>query len=254
MELLAQLAIMVAVLSGVCYWLVVTNEGFLQALCEGIPGNFTRNFGFRRNICRFRGKFAGKNILIEYRFRLFARERRLPDELEIHVPVVQKFWLRLIARSPNFPIEEELFSEEEVPGSPYLAHSNQPEAAHQFLVTPEIVEQAARLGPVTRLEIYRGTLKALYQKVPDHLYRHTFQEALEAIIRIVDAYERQLTLKLTLVRATELCPYCRERLNPETETIVMCSQCDTRVHQACWNENRHCTTWGCTSIVAEQQG
>ncbi len=250
-DLLAQLAVIVAILAGGGYWLAVTNEGFLQAICEGIPGSFTINFGFRRNICRFRGRFAGRDLLVEYRFRLLARERRLPDELEIHVPVIQKFWLRLITRSPNFPIEEELFSEEEVPGSPFLAHSNQPEAARQFLETPEILEQMAKLGAVTRLEIYRGTLKALYQKSPDHLYRSTFQDTLEAIVRIVDVYERQLALKLIPVRVNQSCPYCRERLNPETETVVLCSQCVTRVHQACWNENRHCTTWGCSSIVAK---
>ena len=250
MDLLAQLAIAAAILACGGYWLAVTNEGFLQAICEGIPGSFTIHFGFRRNICHFRGKFAGRDLLIEHRFRLLARERQ-PDELEIHVPVIQKFWLRLLVRSPNFQIDEELFSEEEVSGSAFLAHSNQPEAARQFLETAEIVEQTAKLGPITRLEIYRGTLKVLYQKLPDHLYRSTFQDALEAIIRIVDAYERQLALKLIPVRVNQSCPYCRERLNPETENVVMCSQCLTRLHKGCWNENRHCTTWGCTSVVAQ---
>jgi Prokaryotic RING finger family 1 len=207
--------------------------------------------GLRLNLCRFRGKFAGRDLLVEYRFRLFPRGRRPQDELEIRIPVIQKFWLRLITRSAIFPNEENLSSEEEVPGSPFLAHSNQPEAARLFLETSEIQEQTARLGAVTRLEIYRGTFRALYQKAPDRLYRSTFQDALEAIVRMVDAYERQLALKLTVVRVTELCPYCRERLNPETETIVKCTQCLTRVHHACWNENRHCTTWGCTSTVAQ---
>lgn len=251
MDLLLALAIAATILAGGGgYWLAVMKESFLRAICEGIPGSCKIHLGFRRNICRFRGKFAGRDLLIEYRFRLLARKRPQRDELEIHVPVIQKFWLRLLVRSPNFQIEEELFSEEEVPGSEFLAHSNQPEAARQFLETTEIAEQLAKLGPISRLEIYRGTFKALYQKLPDHLYRSTFQDELEAIVRIVDAYERQLALKLITVPVNQSCPYCRERLNPDTENVVKCSQCLTRLHKGCWNDNRHCTTWGCTSVIA----
>ncbi len=250
MEILSQLVIIVALLAAGFYWLVVTNEAFLQAICEGISGSYHRGDGIGRRMYFFRGKFAGRNLRVEYRFRPFTRNRR-QDELEIQIPVIQKFWMRLLTRSIPLPAEEESFGEQEVPAGPFLAHSNQPQAAREFLETPEILEQLAKLGPVTRLEIYRGTLKALYQKASDQLYRATFQDALEAIVRMIDAYERQLSFKLNAVPATESCPYCRGRLNLQTETIVECAQCITRVHQACWNENGHCTTWGCGSSTAQ---
>jgi hypothetical protein len=34
---------------------------------------------------------------------------------------------------------------------------------------------------------------------------------------------------------------------------VACSRCNTHLHETCWQENAHCTTWGCTSITAALQ-
>jgi len=41
------------------------------------------------------------------------------------------------------------------------------------------------------------------------------------------------------------CPYCQTPIKPG-EQYVLCSMCSIPHHQQCWNENRGCTTFGCT--------
>jgi len=41
------------------------------------------------------------------------------------------------------------------------------------------------------------------------------------------------------------CPYCQTPIKPG-EQFVLCSMCGIPHHQQCWNENRGCTTFGCT--------
>jgi predicted amidophosphoribosyltransferase len=47
------------------------------------------------------------------------------------------------------------------------------------------------------------------------------------------------------------CPYCQSAIKQESDTIY-CSDCGTPHHIECWEENRGCTTYGCSkNSVAE---
>ena len=47
-----------------------------------------------------------------------------------------------------------------------------------------------------------------------------------------------------------LCPYCKTPLT-ENDSIVVCSSCEMPHHLNCWQENKGCTTFGCTGTVGE---
>lgn len=40
------------------------------------------------------------------------------------------------------------------------------------------------------------------------------------------------------------CPYCQTPIKPDAE-VVICSDCGMPHHRECWQESRHCTTFGC---------
>jgi hypothetical protein len=48
-------------------------------------------------------------------------------------------------------------------------------------------------------------------------------------------------LRVDARRSRATCPFCRDVLAPEDE-VVVCRDCDTRHHEACWDEGGVCST------------
>lgn len=46
------------------------------------------------------------------------------------------------------------------------------------------------------------------------------------------------------------CPYCKTPF-VEGDTVVFCSACDMPHHLSCWQDNKGCTTFGCTGSIKE---
>jgi uncharacterized RDD family membrane protein YckC len=51
----------------------------------------------------------------------------------------------------------------------------------------------------------------------------------------------------------QVCPYCQFPVKPG-DAYVVCSQCGVTHHQACWEANNHCTTFGCLGQALAPQG
>ncbi len=51
----------------------------------------------------------------------------------------------------------------------------------------------------------------------------------------------------------KLCPFCKTDIN-EGEEVIVCSACNTPHHKNCWEENKGCTTFGCSEQHYEAQG
>lgn len=79
------------------------------------------------------------------------------------------------------------------------------------------------------------------------------KNTLAHLIRILELYEGQiLDLVISELRSDDsVFPFCRENLALENERIVTCKLCQTRHHQSCINENKQCTTWGCSATVQD---
>ena len=45
-----------------------------------------------------------------------------------------------------------------------------------------------------------------------------------------------------------ICPYCREPVLPYDPSVT-CPHCGITLHQACWEDNEGCTTFGCPATV-----
>lgn len=53
--------------------------------------------------------------------------------------------------------------------------------------------------------------------------------------------------------AGKTCPYCKTEIKPEEE-VKVCPACGIPHHLGCWEENKGCTTFGCSEQHYEQQG
>lgn len=51
----------------------------------------------------------------------------------------------------------------------------------------------------------------------------------------------------------KVCPFCKTEIKPEDE-VKVCPACETPHHLGCWQENRGCTTFGCSEQHYEPQG
>ena len=224
------------------FWLSIQeHESYLQSICLDLPpGHFRRSIPLRTQINSGDGAYLfesthhDKKFSVEYRYRWkqnalrrFTSQPALHEELEIRFPVVQKFWLRIISEA---------------------IHSNQPEAAREFLNNPYIAGNLSRMT-FDRLEIHRGWLRVLIEgpaKREFNLYQ--LDSTTDALCNIAYSYEAQLRTVhvLTQIEDASLCPYCRSELEA-ADPIVECADCGTRLHESCRKENGQCTTWGCNS-------
>lgn len=50
----------------------------------------------------------------------------------------------------------------------------------------------------------------------------------------------------------KICPFCKMEIQ-ETDNVKVCPACEIPHHQECWNENKGCTTFGCSEQHHEEQ-
>ena len=50
----------------------------------------------------------------------------------------------------------------------------------------------------------------------------------------------------------KICPFCKTEIK-EGDTVKVCPECGIPHHEACWEENKGCTTFGCSQQHYEEQ-
>lgn len=250
-------AVALAVLgAAAAYWnLIFRQETNLRDLCYHLAGEYTRSRWSRRGRAYiFSGRFLGRQFTVIYRVR-WRSLSAYSSELEIQLPVIQKFWLRFMFRALH---RDEFDSMEDLPiGAEihpvYVVNSNQDEAAKRFLESNAVQTafQNFRLS-FSKMEIYRGWLKVTFSHDAVKAFLPgDIEYFLNLLIPMIAVYEEH-TLGRTIVIAetpSAICPYCREELKAARHGVVACTQCQTQLHEACWKENGQCTTWGCKSVT-----
>lgn len=214
---------------------------YFLTLCRSLPKG---KYHVDRGVYIHEGQFLGKEIKIEYRCGPRNRTRR---ELQISIPVIQKFWLRLLEQGHESDHHEEITINDEVFDSRFIIHSDQPQIAIEFLTRPFIRNELPQFSQIKRLEFYRGRLKVILSgRLEVEMKPADFGRIMNFLARLADDYELQASLlKMLPIRTTDsFCPYCREKFMRKTG-IKQCSRCGATLHQDCWNENGQCTTWGC---------
>lgn len=243
-----------------------TQQRYLGTICGGQIGKFRQTTNLMEQVRKARGsyEFSGqcsqRRMIIEYFYR-WRKQWDLqidaaPDErLEIRFPVIQKFWLRMILDPDHEMQKDAILLGNPALDSLYLIHSNQPEAAREFLSSQTALQDLRRLlCPFDRLEIHQGWGKAeFYFPVRRKFDRMHLELAVEALARLFSEYEAHSKLVIEATFSMEVrCPYCRELFAESPGKIRKCVQCGAEVHESCWTENRQCTTWGCQSTIASE--
>ena len=262
--LLAYAAAAACMVAAALSWkFLLKHQNYMQGLCLGLSLSRFRLqredtaifFPWRNYSCE--GQYQGRLIRLNYRFRSFPEQYRLPlrlkaaEELTLQIPVIQKFWLRLVPeRVPAGP-DEEVQIGVPVFDQDYLVHSNQPEAAREFLSIRLVQEQIRKLPLFDRLEFHRG---ALLMQIPSpakaNIRRSDLEKTLDALLLLATEYMQQSQNYAirTLNKGGVVCPYCRCSLE-DNEPALNCGFCGTCLHVSCWRENGQCTTWGCSSGI-----
>lgn len=174
--------------------------------------------------------------------------------LEMRIPLKQKFWLRLNRQKLQEDDSDEIRSGVPELDREYVIHTNQSDAAEDFLRRMSVRKYLSNF-PCTfeRLEIVHGELSVtihqprIWQMKPQHL-----ADLLKNLFGIIYEYQEHhiIALRITATKSEYRCPYCRTTFDENSGPIIQCKNCGTRLHEACWNENGQCTTWGCRSTVA----
>lgn len=247
------------------YWkLTGQNESYVRQLCSGFmfhshrkkPEDMSPATGWHSYF--YGGMYEGRPVEVQYRYRTNIRWPKpeespsiwqIRDELEIRIPVVQKFWLRMLPQMADIDEQEEIIVEKDLFDRAFRIFSNQREAATEFL-QGRLVQEKFRTLPfaMDRLEIHRGWLRLLFIQAQERgLKRSDLESTLDNLILLLTVYENySYRLEIKHTEFSKICPYCRGEMN-ENEVSVECQQCSTRLHKACWEENKQCTTWGCNS-------
>jgi len=249
------------------YWLLQGRHHlFARELCYRLGGKVIQSFGsvwgWKTVVLRF--MVRNRQLFVEYRYRHFQPRPKgalvgwqMSGELEIRIPLVQKFWLRLLQQNQDEAPSDDIITKIPELDKHYVIHATQEEAAKDFLKRPAVQDRLLRL-PVfpDRLEIYKGFLRAVMnQPYMQRIRREEFESLVQILLDLVDVYENQQIGLFQIMPAAgnPSCPYCRGIFDPSGESIVKCSQCGTTVHQQCWEENGQCTTWGCSSMTVKDQ-
>ena len=225
------------------------------------PVSFWEQMRDQKGSFAFTGMSLQRAVTIEYFYRWPKITSLLPgtapeERLEIRFPVVQKFWLRMIQEhNPSFDPEALVLDDPRV-DSDYIIHSNQQDAAKEFLASQLPLPDLRLINPIDRLEIHHGWGTAeVFFSAHRNFQRAHLDLLIEWLARFFSEYEAQSKLVIALLNSGDpRCPYCRENLQPSSERIFECVQCNARLHENCWKENKQCTTWGCQSSVAFPQG
>jgi Prokaryotic RING finger family 1 len=247
------------------YWrLIGQNEFYIRQLSSGLlllkrKGRISPKPSPGWHAQSYEGNYQGRQVQIDYRYRSILHRNQskklaigLIEELEIRLPVVQKFWLRILPQLTESDEREEIIIEKELFDRAFRIYSNQREAATEFLKSTLVQEQFRTLPiSIDRLEIHQGWFKALFVQPQERDFKRSdLESVLNNLILLITVYEGQsYRLRVKMMEVTGVCPYCRSEMN-ENDTIVECQQCATRLHKACWEENKQCTTWGCNSVEA----
>jgi hypothetical protein len=232
---------------------ILNQEKYLETICAGLSGKFRsvgnlwEKISTRKGSYQFVGQYSQRSFIIEYFYRWKTDER-----LEVRFPVIQKFWLRFILEPAHSPQPEEITL-----GIPeldvfYVIHSNQPQAAKEFLRSQIALVDLQRLKTrFDRLEIHHGWGKAeFYSPAKRGFDRGHLELVLESLARFFSNYESQSKVVVAIeISRDERCPYCRGMIAKANQRIIKCSQCGSHIHENCWKENKQCTTWGCESTV-----
>ena len=51
----------------------------------------------------------------------------------------------------------------------------------------------------------------------------------------------------------KMCPFCKTEIKKD-EPVKVCPACGIPHHESCWEENKGCTTFGCSEQHYEEQG
>ncbi|HEY4490430.1 MAG TPA: RING finger protein [Acidobacteriota bacterium] len=259
MNSLLQILFSILMIFWLSYFLLNTKfEGYLERITREMGGRYARDRKlwsrlYAKRIYTFQAQLHRRHVIVRYTYLPLPSKRFRQDELEIELPVIQKFWLRIVRRSIEAESVEEISTglQEFEPG--FRIHSNQEEAARLFLANSYVRDQFRMLrGLFQKMEIYRGNLRVFYQSpLAVDFGQSDLEPAVSALCNLALFYEAQsIPLRITITRVSEFCPYCRESLQRELDRVVQCRQCGTNIHQICWEENAHCTTWGCSSTRA----
>jgi hypothetical protein len=170
-----------------------------------------------------------------------------PKILQISIAVTQKFWLRIVPQIGQ-DLPDEVRIQDKLLDSKFRIHSDQQQMALRILNSPSVSKEFRDLHPFNSFEINKGKATYVLHNPRDTGFlHHAFQETLNRLSNIIDVYEQQkLDLFIEVLQTdSSICPYCREDLDANEETKVICNLCRTAHHESCFKENKQCTTWGC---------
>ena len=210
-----------------------------------------------RGCYQFAGRCSNRPYTINYFYRWkhvwHLMPRTAPEErLEIQFPLIQKFWLRLLLDRNHTTREDEVTLGIPELDSLYVVHASQPEAARDFFANQPALQDLRRLPfAFDRLEIHKGLGKVEFHLPARRNFSGIHLElAVKALARLFSEYENRskLVISITSLKDTR-CPYCREPFGDALRQCVQCIECGVVIHQACWYENKQCTTWGCRSTT-----
>ncbi|MCI0413615.1 hypothetical protein L0222_12550 [bacterium] len=261
--------VLLTLLGGVALYFsycILKQQEYLETICEGQTGKFLQTTNLWKQIRNSRGsyQFSGlssqRKVILEYFYRWRktwdVQTDAAPDErLEIRFPVIQKFWLRMILDPDHEMQKEAVLLDIPELDSLYIVHSNQPEAAREFISSQAALVDLRRLPyPFDRLEIHQGCAEVeFFFPARRKFDRIHLEIAVEALARLFSEYEAHSKLVIVATSSPDTrCPYCRELFAESGSQIRKCVECGADVHESCWKENRQCTTWGCQSTVAAE--
>jgi RING finger family protein len=242
------------------YWFLVGRHRlFVSELSFRFGGKIIESSGSIWSWKTLALRFLSRNrqVFVEYRYRNLQPKMQIHGELEIRIPLVQKFWLRLLQQNEDEAPTDEITTKIPELDKHYVIHATQEDAAIDFLRRPSVQAWLLRFPILPdRLEIYKGFLRAVInQPYMQKIRREEFETIVSTLLDLADVYEDQQVGLFHVIAATgsQSCPYCRGTFDPSIESIVQCSQCGTLIHQQCWQENGQCTTWGCSSMAVKNQ-
>jgi hypothetical protein len=176
------------------------------------------------------------------------------EVLEIKIPIKQKFWLRLLRQRLHEQDADEIQSGVPELDGQYVIHTNQRDAAEDFLRRISVRTYLAKFPcSFDKLEIIQGQLllsihdPRSWKMKPAHL-----TVLLQNLLAVMTEYQEHnlIVLHVSATKSEFRCPYCRNTFDENSGSIIQCKNCGTRLHEACWNENGQCTTWGCRSTIS----
>lgn len=225
--------------------LFMKNQAYLMKLCRYLPiqGDYSRT----PDSYVYSSELDGRAYQVIYHCAVKEKNKH---ELEIRVPVHQKFWLRLLPQISESEIHDELRLIDHELDSRFVIHTDQPEIVKVFLMTPFIRGELLRLPRFNRFEVYRGWLKVVFVGPQSAgITISKFEATVNFLVHLAGFYEAQtLAVKIVpVVHVKSFCPYCREKIRESDKEVFNCVRCGASMHLECWKDNSlQCTTWGCS--------